>query len=135
MGIEDYLSSFRMSVAVYQFKIRCEDRNVIAYLSPEEVVQTNYHLPLAKVRQVRPSRSADLNCAKRDVESRALLGEQNPSSLPSKHAKIRKSVWSAAEARPSASRCLSEKFPTDLADSSLDYHPSPSSSSAFKNLQ
>ena len=52
--------------------------------------------------------AANLNCAKRDAESRAL------SSLPSKHAKIRKSVGSVAEARPSASRCLSEKFPTDL---------------------
>ena len=87
------------------------------------------------MRQVRPSRSANLNCAKQDVESRALLGEQNPLSLPSKHAKIRKSVGSVAEARPSESRCLSEKFPTDLAESSLDYDPPPSSSSTFKNLQ
>ena len=62
--------------------------------------------------------NANLNCAKRDAESRALLGEQSPSSLPSKHAKIHKSVGSIAEARRSASRCLSEKFPTDLADSS-----------------
>ena len=36
--------------------------------------------------------AANLNCAKRDAESRALLGEQSHSSLPSKHAKIRKSI-------------------------------------------
>ena len=77
--------------------------------------------------------AVNLNCAKRAADCRALLGKQSPSSLPSKHAKIRKSVGSVAEARPSASRCLSEKFPTDLADSSLDYHPPPSSSSAFKS--
>ena len=78
--------------------------------------------------------AANLNCVKRDAESQALLGEQSHSSLPSKHAKIRKSVGSVAEARPSASRCLSEKFPTDLADSSLDYHPPPSSSSTFSSV-
>ena len=38
-------------MALYQLKIRCEDRNVIAYLSPE-VVQTNYYSLLAKVHQV-----------------------------------------------------------------------------------
>ena len=78
--------------------------------------------------------AANLNCAKRDAESRALLGEQSHSSLPSKHAKIRKSVGSVAEARPSGSRCLSEKFPTGLAHSSLDYHPPLSSSSTFNSV-
>ena len=139
-----------MSVAVYQLKIRCEDCNVIAYLSPEEVIQKNYHLLLAKVCYVCPSRFrsmmandfkveyvddektlvelrsedmsirelfryatpvenadfkritlrvfqshspmidnvANLNCTMRDKESQALLSQQSPASLPSKHAKI-----------------------------------------------
>ena len=59
-----------MSVAVYQLKIKCEDRNVIAYLffTTEEVVQTNFHSLLAKVRQVCPSRFGSLTANDFKVE-------------------------------------------------------------------